>query len=159
MFSPIRSSSSYSTRLPSYYSRWTGREELEEEEDEEDEERRRSRRRRGGEGRNGGDEEEEVVRVQGNKGQVVLNEGTIVIRRQGAAVNTSDEEESEAEEVKEEEDVEEVEPEPDRDPLDVEEEALQEKLQTAGFLLSMPEEEHIRKRLLEIKWVHSSFDK
>ena len=157
MFPPIRSSSSYSTRLPSYYSRWTGREELEEEEDEEDEERRRRRRRRG-EGGNGG-EEEEVVRVQGNKGQVVLNEGTIVIRRQGAAVNTSDEEESEAEEVKEEEDVEEVEPEPDRDPLDVEEEALQEKLQTAGFLLSMPEEEHIRKRLLEIKWVHSSFDK
>ena len=154
MFPPIRSSSSYSTRLPSYYSRWTGREELEEEEDEEDEERRRGRRR--GEGGNGGEEE---VRVQGNKGQVVLNEGTIVIRRQGAAVNTSDEEESEAEEVKEEEDVEEVEPEPDRDPLDVEEEALQEKLQTAGFLLSMPEEEHIRKRLLEIKWVHSSFDK
>ena len=93
------------------------------------------------------------MRVQGNKGQVVLNEGTIVIRRQGAAVNTSDEEESEAEEVEEEEEVvEEVEPEPDRDPLDVEEEALQEKLQTAGFLLSMPEEEHIRKRLLEIKW-------
>jgi|ERR1711974_596808 len=60
-------------------------------------------------------------------------------------------EESEAEEVEEEEVVEEVEPEPDRDPLDVEEEALQEKLQTAGFLLSMPEEEHIRKRLLEIK--------
>lgn len=150
MFPPIRSSSSYSTRLPSYYSRWTGREELEEEEDEEDEERRRGRRR--GEGGNGGEEE---VRVQGNKGQVVLNEGTIVIRRQGAAVNTSDEEESETEEEKEEEEVEEVEPEPDRDPLDVEEEALQEKLQTAGFLLSMPEEEHIRKRLLEIKWVHS----
>ena len=99
------------------------------------------------------------MRVQGGKGQVVLNEGTIVIRRQGAAVNTSDEEESEAEEVEEEEVVEEVEPEPDRDPLDVEEEALQEKLQTAGFLLSMPEEEHIRKRLLEIKWVHSSFGK
>ena len=97
--------------------------------------------------------------MQGNKGQVVLNEGTIVIRRQGAAVNTSDEEESETEEEKEEEEVEEVEPEPDRDPLDVEEEALQEKLQTAGFLLSMPEEEHIRKRLLEIKWAHSSFDK
>ena len=83
----------------------------------------------------------------------MLNEGTIVIQRQGAAVNTSDEEEdSEVDEVKEEEVVEE-EPEPERDPLDVEEEALQEKLQTAGFLLSMPEEEHIRKRLLEIKWV------
>ena len=104
-----------------------------------------------------------MARVQGNKGQVVLNEGTIVIRRQGAAVNTSDEEESEAEEVNEEEAVEEIEPEPVRDPLDVEEEALQEKLQTAGFLLSMPEEEHIRKRLLEIKWVplinESSLDK
>ena len=105
-----------------------------------------------------------MTRVQGgNKGgQVVLNEGTIVIRRQGAAVNTSDEEEeSEAEEVKEEEVEEEAEPEPARDPLDVEEEALQEKLQTAGFLLSMPEEEHIRKRLLEIKWaaIHTSFAK
>ena len=86
----------------------------------------------------------------------MLNEGTIVIQRQGAAVNTSDEEEdSEVDEVKEEEVevVVEEEPEPERDPLDVEEEALQEKLQTAGFLLSMPEEEHIRKRLLEIKWV------
>ena len=92
----------------------------------------------------------------------MLNEGTIVIRRQGAAVNTSDEEEeSEAEEVKEEEVEEEAEPEPARDPLDVEEEALQDKLQTAGFLLSMPEEEHIRKRLLEIKWaaIHTSFAK
>ena len=70
-------------------------------------------------------------------------------------MNTSDEEEdSEVDEVKEkEEEVVEEEPEPERDPLDVEEEALQEKLQTAGFLLSMPEEEHIRKRLLEIKWV------
>ena len=86
----------------------------------------------------------------------MLNEGTIVIQRQGAAVNTSDEEEdSQVDEVKEEEEEEvvEEEPEPERDPLDVEEEALQEKLQTAGFLLSMPEEEHIRKRLLEIKWV------
>ena len=82
----------------------------------------------------------------------MLNEGTIVIQRQGAAVNTSDEEEdSEVDEVKEEEEEVEEEPEPERDPLDVEEEALQEKLQTAGFLLSMPEEEHIRKRLLEIK--------
>ena len=69
-------------------------------------------------------------------------------------MNTSDEEEdSEVDEVKEEEEKVEEEPEPERDPLDVEEEALQEKLQTAGFLLSMPEEEHIRKRLLEIKWV------
>ena len=84
----------------------------------------------------------------------MLNEGTIVIQRQGAAVNTSDEEEdSEVDEVKEEEEEVVEEPEPERDPLDVEEEALQEKLQTAGFLLSMPEEEHIRKRLLEIKWV------
>ena len=84
----------------------------------------------------------------------MLNEGTIVIQRQGAAVNTSDEEEdSEVDEVKEEEEEVVEDPEPERDPLDVEEEALQEKLQTAGFLLSMPEEEHIRKRLLEIKWV------
>ena len=56
MFSHVRSSSSYSTRLPAHYSRWAGREELEEEDDEEEERRRRVRR---GEG------------VQGNKGQVV----------------------------------------------------------------------------------------
>ena len=99
--------------------------------------------------------------MQGNKGQVVLNEGTIVIRRQGAAVNTSDEEEEESEDeaVEDEEVLDEVEPEPDRDPLDVEEEALQEKLQTAGFLLSMLEEEQIRKRLLEIKWVEIVFQR
>ena len=33
----------------------------------------------------------------------------------------------------------------------MEEELLVEKLQTAGFFLSMPEEELIKKRLLEIK--------
>merc|ERR1712025_226436 len=83
----------------------------------------------------------------------VLNEGAIIIKRQGA-VNTSDEEsESDSEEEEENEEVEEVEEEkePERDPLDVEEEALNEKLQTAGFLMSLPEEEMIKKRLIEIK--------
>ena len=61
MFSHVRSSSSYSTRLPSYYSRWAGREELEEEDDEEEERRRRVRR---------GEAVEEGVRLLGNKGQV-----------------------------------------------------------------------------------------
>lgn len=88
------------------------------------------------------------------KGQVsVLNEGTIIIRRQGAAVDTSDEESDSEEDVEIPAEVVEekpVEP-PPRDPLDVEEEALTEKLQTAGFLMSMPEEEQIKKRLLEIK--------
>ena len=58
------------------------------------------------------------------------------------------------EESGEEDPVPEPEPEPEasaRDPLEVEEELLMEKLQTAGFFLSMPEEEQIRKRLLEIK--------
>jgi len=83
----------------------------------------------------------------------VLNEGTIIIRRPGAPVDTSDEE-SESDEDKDvpPEPVEEKREEPPpRDPLDVEEEELSEKLQTAGFLMSMPEEEQIKKRLLEIK--------
>jgi hypothetical protein len=88
----------------------------------------------------------------GRGAQVVLNEGTVVIRREGAAVNTSDEEEEDEEEEVEKEEEEEPEPEvPARDPLEVEEETLQEKLQTAGFLLSMPEEEQIKRRLIEIK--------
>jgi len=35
--------------------------------------------------------------------------------------------------------------------LEVEEEELTSKLQTAGFLMSLPEEEHARKRLIEIR--------
>ena len=90
--------------------------------------------------------------ARGNKkAQVtVLNEGTIIIKRQTQArPDTSDEEDEEEaqEEIKEPE----VPEPPPRDPLDVEEEALNEKLQTAGFFLSMPEEEQIKKRLLEIK--------
>ena len=85
---------------------------------------------------------------------VVLNEGAVIIRRPGRAETSS----SESEEEEEEEEVtpqepEQVKPEepPPRDPLEVEEEMLNEKLQTAGFFLSMPEEEQIKKRLLEIK--------
>eukprot|EP00092_Neocalanus_flemingeri_P017423 GFUD01018846.1.p1 GENE.GFUD01018846.1~~GFUD01018846.1.p1 ORF type:complete len:499 (+),score=131.10 GFUD01018846.1:381-1877(+) len=88
-----------------------------------------------------------------SKSQVtVLNEGTIIIRRPGAADTSDEESDSEEENDVAPEPVEEkpVEP-PPRDPLDVEEEALTEKLQTAGFLMSMPEEEQIKKRLLEIK--------
>jgi len=82
----------------------------------------------------------------------VLNEGTIIIRRPGAA-ETSDEESDSDEEVDIPPEPIEEKPEepPPRDPLDVEEEMLTEKLQTAGFLMSMPEEEQIKKRLLEIK--------
>jgi len=88
-----------------------------------------------------------------NKGNVtVLNEGTIIIRRPGAAETSDEESDSEEENVIAPEPEPEPEPEPPpRDPLDVEEEALTEKLQTAGFLMSMPEEEQIKKRLLEIK--------
>jgi len=94
-----------------------------------------------------------------NKSQVsVLNEGTIFIRRPGAAAETSDEEsESEEEEDVPPEPVKEKTPEPPpRDPLDMEEEELSEKLQTAGFLMSMPEEEQIKKRLLEIKQIRDN---
>ena len=81
----------------------------------------------------------------------VLNEGTVIIRRPGRAETSSSESEEEEEEAPQE--PEEVKPEepPPRDPLEVEEEMLNEKLQTAGFFLSMPEEEQIKKRLLEIK--------
>jgi len=145
--------SSYTSRYPQYLSRWTQR-------DEERDERRDNREGGRGENRETGGRSGEVDDVEGRvggrrvKSAVVLNEGTIVIRRAGNVVNTSDEEsdeDSEEEKVNEEEKIEEEEPEPERDPLDVEEEMLQEKLQTAGFLLSMPEEEQIKKRLLEIK--------
>ena len=96
--------------------------------------------------------------ARGKKAQVtVLNEGAIIIKRQNQAPpDTSDEEEEEEtqQEVKEPE---EPEP-PPRDPLVVEEEALNEKLQTAGFFLSMPEEEQIKKRLLEIKQIRENPD-
>jgi len=93
-----------------------------------------------------------------SKSQVtVLNEGTIIIRRPGAAETSDEESDSEEETDIPPEPVEEkpVEP-PPRDPLDVEEEALTEKLQTAGFLMSMPEEEQIKKRLLEIKQIRDN---
>ena len=86
----------------------------------------------------------------------VLNEGAIIIRRQGRA-DTSDEESSDEEDVLEPE-LPVVEEPPPRDPLDVEEEELNEKLQTAGFFLSMPEEEQIKKRLLEIKQMRDNPD-
>jgi len=154
----VRSSqgySSYSRFLPT--SRWT------EPDDEESEYRTRDhdqneRNTRGG--RQSATESEQQTQSQDGrpnktkKGQVsVLNEGTIIIRRQGAAVDTSDEESDSEEDIDIPPEVVEekpVEP-PPRDPLDVEEEALTEKLQTAGFLMSMPEEEQIKKRLLEIK--------
>ena len=81
----------------------------------------------------------------------VLNEGAVIIRRPGRAETSSSESEEEEEVAPQE--PEEVKPEepPPRDPLEVEEEMLNEKLQTAGFFLSMPEEEQIKKRLLEIK--------
>jgi len=81
-----------------------------------------------------------------------LNEGAVIIRRPGRA-ETSEEEDSDDDE--EEDVVQETKPKPEepppRDPLEVEEEMLNDKLQTAGFFLSMPEEEQIKKRLLEIK--------
>lgn len=94
----------------------------------------------------------------GKQAQVtVLNEGAVIIKRQNQTQpDTSDEEEEEEtqQEIKEPE---EPEP-PPRDPLEVEEEALNEKLQTAGFFLSMPEEEQIKKRLLEIKHIRENPD-
>jgi len=87
-----------------------------------------------------------------SKSQVtVLNEGTIIIRRPGAAETSDEESDSDEENIPPEPVEEKPEEPPPRDPLDVEEEALTEKLQTAGFLMSMPEEEQIKKRLLEIK--------
>ena len=81
---------------------------------------------------------------------VVLNEGAVIIRRPGRAETSSSESEEEEVTPQEPEEVKPEEP-PPRDPLEVEEEMLNEKLQTAGFFLSMPEEEQIKKRLLEIK--------
>ena len=84
---------------------------------------------------------------------MVLNEGAVIIRRPGRAETSSSESEEEEEEEVAPKEPEQVKPEepPPRDPLEVEEEMLNEKLQTAGFFLSMPEEEQIKKRLLEIK--------
>ena len=84
---------------------------------------------------------------------MVLNEGAVIIRRPGRAETSSSESEEEEEEEVAPQEPEQVKPEepPPRDPLEVEEEMLNEKLQTAGFFLSMPEEEQIKKRLLEIK--------
>jgi len=140
--------SSYSRFLPS--SRWADHS------DEEREERTHERNHHNTGGSDGRTQvqENQPNPVRGSKSKVaVLNEGAIVIRRQGAAVDTSDEEsESEDEEEVPPEPVKEKTPSPPpRDPLDVEEEELTEKLQTAGFLMSMPEEEQIKKRLLEIK--------
>jgi len=142
--------SSYSRFLPS--SRWT------EVSDEESDYRTRNRTEHQANTARQGDEEEKnedgrQTKTKSKSQVSVLNEGTIFIRRPGAAADTSDEE-SDSEEENEAlpEPVKEKTPEPPpRDPLDVEEEELTEKLQTAGFLMSMPEEEAIKKRLLEIK--------
>lgn len=77
----------------------------------------------------------------------VLNEGTIVIKRPSAAVDTSDEEDDE----EPEEEKEKTPSPPPRDPLEVEEEELISKLQTAGFLMSLPEEDQAKRRLVEIR--------
>jgi len=103
----------------------------------------------------------EVKESKSRSKVTVLNEGAIVIKRPGAA-NTSDEE-SDSEEEQEEEKVEEkaeeeIPDEPVKDPLEQEEEELNEKLQTAGFLMSLPEEEMIKKRLLEIQQMRDNPD-
>ena len=151
----VRSSqsySSYSRFLPT--SRWT------EPTDDENDYRTHDQNDQNSRGRRQGATEieqqtqsQDVRQNKTKKGQIsVLNEGTIIIRRQGAAVDTSDEESDAEEDIDIPPEVVEEKPEPPpRDPLDVEEEALTEKLQTAGFLMSMPEEEQIKKRLLEIK--------
>ena len=144
--------SSYSRFLPT--SRWT-----EPNDDENDYRTHDQNEHNSHGGRQGATEIEQQTHIKDGrqnktkKGQVsVLNEGTIIIRRQGAAVDTSDEESDAEEDIDIPPEVVEEKPEPPpRDPLDVEEEALTEKLQTAGFLMSMPEEEQIKKRLLEIK--------
>lgn len=159
----------YSSRyIPSSSSRWASRTYS----DDEDEEEVRPRRQYYGRDVDKSNQPAESERLPTNQNTseteartsssrkqpsvTVLNEGTIIIRRQGAA-ETSDEEEesSESEPEPEEEPVPE---EPPRDPLEVEEEMLNEKLQTAGFFLSMPEEEQIKKRLLEIKQMRDNPD-
>ena len=87
----------------------------------------------------------------------VLNEGAVIIKRQNQTQPETSDEEEEEETQQEIKEPEEPEP-PPRDPLEVEEEALNEKLQTAGFFLSMPEEEQIKKRLLEIKQIRENPD-
>jgi len=90
----------------------------------------------------------------------VLNEGVIVIKRPAGPATTSDEESDEETTAR----AEEVPPTPSspspppRDPLEVEEEQLTNKLQTAGFLMSLPEEEHARKRLVEIRQMRENPD-
>lgn len=162
-------SPTYSSRyIPSSSSRWASRTYS----DDEDEEEVRPRRQYYGRDVDKSNQPAESERLPTNQNSseteprtsssrkqpsvTVLNEGTIIIRRQGAA-ETSDEEEesSESEPEPEEEPVPE---EPPRDPLEVEEEMLNEKLQTAGFFLSMPEEEQIKKRLLEIKQMRDNPD-
>jgi len=163
------SSPTYSSRyIPSSSSRWTSRTYSDDEDDEATRPRRnyysrdadKSNRTPESEriptGQNTSETEQRTSNSRSKPSVTVLNEGTIIIRRQGAA-ETSDEEssESEAEPEPEEEPVPE---EPPRDPLEVEEEMLNEKLQTAGFFLSMPEEEQIKKRLLEIKQMRDNPD-
>ena len=96
--------------------------------------------------------------ARGKQAQVtVLNEGAVIIKRQNQTQPETSDEEEEEETQQEIKEPEEPEP-PPRDPLEVEEEALNEKLQTAGFFLSMPEEEQIKKRLLEIKQIRENPD-
>jgi len=149
--------SSYSRFLPT--SRWT------EASDEETEYRARDRAghhshtaRQEEAGEEAENTNERQIKTKSKSQVSVLNEGTIFIRRPGAAADTSDEEsESEEEDNVPPEPAKEKTPEPPpRDPLDVEEEELTEKLQTAGFLMSMPEEEGIKKRLLEIKQIRDN---
>lgn len=134
--------------LPQYTSRWTEAEDrprfsaishTKEEDEEEDDERRTAR--------TGSSASARLQENRSRSSVTVLNEGTIVIKRSGA-VDTSDED-------TEDEDENEQPPEspqpPPRDPLEVEEEELLNKLQTAGFLMSLPEEEQAKKRLVEIK--------
>jgi len=163
---------SYSSRyIPSSTSRWASHA-YSDDEDESDYRYRRDRERFGrreehtekdrkDESTNGSmqtEAENNGSRSGKSKPQVtVLNEGAIVIRRQGRAETSDEESDSEDDQVEELAEPEEEAP-PPRDPLEVEEEMLNEKLQTAGFFLSMPEEEQIKKRLLEIKQMRDNPD-
>lgn len=149
-------SPSYTSRYIPSNSRWTSNVYSDEEEDSYTRRRNareerlcddRSRTESNTDHRNG----KEEARPSSRQPQVtVLNEGAIIIRRQGR-VDTSDEESESEPEAAPEPEVPKTPTPPPRDPLEVEEEMLNEKLQTAGFFLSMPEEEQIKKRLLEIK--------
>lgn len=155
---------SYSSRyIPSSVSsRWATQYSDSEEEDSRRPEERRRRRDRHDKACEDTEPESDRHRrgqPRGKQAQVtVLNEGAVIIKRQNQTQpDTSDEEEEEEETQQEIKEPEEPEP-PPRDPLEVEEEALNEKLQTAGFFLSMPEEEQIKKRLLEIKHIRENPD-